>query len=301
MQAWEKHGLIYGSDRAQVPVVLEMGPIWRIYFSSRDSQGRSFPRFIDVEAGNPKKILREHKKPLLDVGPPGSFDASGVMPTWAVRVEDEIYLYYIGWTQRVDIPYHNSIGLAVSQDGEAFTKAFPGPIFSPTPLEPYFTGTLGILREGAQWTGYYLSTVEWVSVDGRQEPRYDIKVARSADGVTWQRDGKTAIPLTEDEGGIVKACVLKDTIYRMWYSFRKTKDYRTNKSQSYRIGYATSFNGVDWVRQDDSVRLHPEESGWDSQMLCYPHVVRHEDLLYMFYNGNGFGATGIGFATLGPQ
>jgi len=32
-------------------------------------------------------------------------------------------------------------------------------------------------------------------------------------------------------------------------------------------------------------------------MCCYPCVVTHENKLYMFYNGNGFGQTGIGYAT----
>ena len=32
-------------------------------------------------------------------------------------------------------------------------------------------------------------------------------------------------------------------------------------------------------------------------MVCYPEVVKYKDLYYMFYNGNKFGNTGIGYAT----
>jgi hypothetical protein len=32
-------------------------------------------------------------------------------------------------------------------------------------------------------------------------------------------------------------------------------------------------------------------------MICYPNVVQYRGTLYLFYNGNGFGQTGIGYAT----
>jgi hypothetical protein len=31
-------------------------------------------------------------------------------------------------------------------------------------------------------------------------------------------------------------------------------------------------------------------------MIAYPFVLKHKGQLYMFYNGNGFGKTGIGLA-----
>jgi hypothetical protein len=31
-------------------------------------------------------------------------------------------------------------------------------------------------------------------------------------------------------------------------------------------------------------------------MQCYPSVFDHRDRRYLLYNGNGFGATGIGWA-----
>jgi hypothetical protein len=38
-------------------------------------------------------------------------------------------------------------------------------------------------------------------------------------------------------------------------------------------------------------------SDWENIMVEYPHVIEYENKLYMFYNGNGFGKTGIGYAT----
>ena len=33
-------------------------------------------------------------------------------------------------------------------------------------------------------------------------------------------------------------------------------------------------------------------------MICYPNVIKVKDKLYMFYNGNGFGQSGFGYAEL---
>ena len=48
-------------------------------------------------------------------------------------------------------------------------------------------------------------------------------------------------------------------------------------------------------RKED-IELNVSESGWDSEMVAYPHVVKEDNRLIMFYNGNKFGNTGIGYA-----
>ena len=47
---------------------------------------------------------------------------------------------------------------------------------------------------------------------------------------------------------------------------------------------------------DDWLDVSP--SGWDSEMVCYPHVFDHKGKRYMLYNGNGYGRTGFGLAVL---
>ena len=37
-------------------------------------------------------------------------------------------------------------------------------------------------------------------------------------------------------------------------------------------------------------------SHWENIMVEYPHVVDFDHKLHLFYNGNGFGKTGIGHA-----
>jgi hypothetical protein len=84
----------------------------------------------------------------------------------------------------------------------------------------------------------------------------------------------------------------------MWYCFRGSVDYRSDKAQAYRLGYAESANGVDWTRMDEAVGIERSADGPDSLMIEYPFVYAHKGRKHMLYNGNGFGETGILHAVL---
>ena len=312
---WIKKGRIFvpdgskpwASSHAQVPVadVLEDGETIRVYFSSRDAEGRSRPGWIEVSARDPRRILREADSPLLDLGPLGAFDDCGVMPSWVVNHQGRKYLYYIGWNVRNTIPYHNSVGLALSEDGgRTFQRFSEGPLWERNTTEPYFSGTSCVLvDDNGTWRSWYLSCTEWRMVKGHPEPRYHIKYAESEDGCEWVRKGTVAVDYkSEDEAGIVKASVIKeDGFYKMWYAHRRFVDYRTDRRNSYRIGYAESSDGIGWTRLDDRAGIDVSEEGWDSQMLAYPHVIDWGGVRYLFYNGNGFGREGFGYAVLDAE
>ena len=73
----------------------------------------------------------------------------------------------------------------------------------------------------------------------------------------------------------------------MYYSYR---------GEMYRIGYAESEDGLEWNRMDEHAGIAPSESGWDSEMICYPCLFEYEGRRYMSYNGNGYGKSGFGIA-----
>ena len=78
----------------------------------------------------------------------------------------------------------------------------------------------------------------------------------------------------------------------MWYSFRD------GTGTKYRIGYSHSYDGINWTNKLDEVGINVSNTGWDSEMICYPHIVKAKDKYFMFYNGNGFGHSGFGYAEL---
>jgi hypothetical protein len=306
---WIKKGVIFRVDRnsewmahhACVPVADPIDDArLRIYFGPRDTQGRSHTTYLEVDADDPSKVLYVHDRPLLSPGTLGAFDDSGVMPSCIVNHEGRKYLYYIGWNRGVTVPYRNSVGLAVSDDGGlTFQRVFSGPVIDRTREEPFFCASPFVMIDEGIWKAWYASATGWVVVDGHPEPVYVIKYAESRDGRVWNRTNITCIePSFPDEANARPVVIRDGDRYRMWYCFRGSVGYRTNPATSYRLGYAESTDGIRWTRLDDRVGIERSADGWDSVMMEYPWVFEHRGRKHMLYNGNGFGESGIGLAVL---
>ena len=85
-------------------------------------------------------------------------------------------------------------------------------------------------------------------------------------------------------------------IFHMIFCYRGLLDYHDGLS-SYRLGYAYSKNGKKWFRDDRKLNHSAgNENEWDSKMQCYPKTILKNNKLYLFYNGNSFGETGIGLS-----
>ena len=252
-----------------------------------------------MRADDPSDVCYVHDAPVLGPGELGCFDDGGVNPSWLVDCGEEKWLYYVGWNAGVTVGYRNSIGIAVSRDGgRSFERMFPGPVVDRTPTEPHWCSTPCVLREDGRWRMWYLNGTGWEVLDGKPEPYCHFKYAESDDGVHWRRDGTVALELRPGEGGMTKPHVIReDGVYRMWYAYRGAVGYRDDPSQAYRIGYAESRDGVSFDRLDDRAGIDVSEEGWDSTMTSFPCVYDYDGTRYLLYNGNGFGLTGIGWAT----
>ena len=208
----------------------------------------------------------------------------------------------MGISKGSTVPYRMSIGLAKSQDGGiSFQRAFEGPILDRTRHEPYMvTGPMVIPPSpdsSGLWHMWYSSGVKWEKINGKFEPIYIIKYAFSSDGERWEQENMTCIePLHSLEANTRPTVLKTPTGYHMWFCYRHSLDYRGGTG-AYRLGYATSSNGIQWSRKQDPETLHPNGTGFDSQMAAYPHVLESQNKLYIFYNGDGFGANGFGYAT----
>ena len=99
----------------------------RVYFSGRDAQGARGSR-----SSRPISRIRPWSseclgRPVLDLGPLGAFDDSGVTTSCLVAHEGRKYLYYTGWSLGVTVPFYLAAGLAVSEDGgETFRRVSRG-------------------------------------------------------------------------------------------------------------------------------------------------------------------------------
>jgi hypothetical protein len=296
---WAKQGLIIApataypwmSQYAAVPTALYLGDhLYRIFFAGRDSQNRSQTEYVDIDIRKPHQALQVSAQPILSHGSLGQFDEHGAMVTWIVDLGIRQYMYYIGWNIGVSVPFRNALGLAISEDaGKSFYKYAAGPILDRSRFDPCFVASACMLIENGIWRMWYLSCIHWSIQQETAVPHYHIKYAESVDGIEWKRTGVVCIDFKDtDEHAISRPCVIKDgSVYRMWYSYR---------GHTYRIGYAESYDGIDWQRLDNQAGIDVSLDGWDAEMIEYPYIIEHGPQRYMLYNGNGYGRTGIGLA-----
>jgi hypothetical protein len=150
------------------------------------------------------------------------------------------------------------------------------------------------------WHMWYASSTGFVKINGKPEPLYLIKYASSNNGIDWNRSNKVCIEPLHAEEANARATVIKENeIYKMWFAYRDSRDFRDGPG-AYRIGYAESRDAVNWKRMGKNL-ISKSQVGWDSSMQTYPNVIQVKDKRYLFYNGNGFGNTGIGYALWDSQ
>lgn len=306
---WDKKGLLFKvaeniseslKSHASIPFCLHLTENhFRVFFSSRNSQGKSLPYYIDAIIHNDQIILiGKPIGPLFDLGKIGTFDDSGIMPSSIVKYKNKLYMYYIGWNPLVTVSYRLSIGLAISSDsGQTFTRFSKGPICDRSIEEPYFSTAPYVIKEGDIWRMWYISCTKWQIIKNYPEPSYHVKYAESLDGIHWKREGKVCIDYDEKAKAIGRPCILKKRdLYYMYFSYRDITDYRTKPGKGYQIGLAISKDGLHWNKKYDETGINLSTSGWDNIMIEYCHVFEHEGIFYMLYNGNDFGKEGFGYA-----
>jgi len=299
---WIKKGIIYNvsgifpwaKSYASVPIVDHIEKdLHRIYFTSRNSDNQSSMGFFEINITKPDEILYETTEPILGPGKLGTFDESGVMGVSLVTHAKKKYLYYVGWNQPKTIPFRWSIGLAISEDeGKSFSKFSDGPILERNTIDPYFVSSPFVTLDDNVWRMYYISGIKWhYSTEGKKFIPYNIRYAESKDGIHWNRDGTVIIDFKyKTETRIAKAFVFRENnLYKMFYCYA---------IHNYLLGYAESSDGIHWSRKDKQVGITTSKSGWDSEMIEYPFFVNHNGDKYLFYNGNEYGKTGIGYAVL---
>jgi len=298
-------GLIYCPDgegffkthaTRPIPYCLPNGNL-RIFFSSRSDEDMPYPSYIDVDISDPHKVLGINSEPMLQLGRTGTFDDSGITPVSILRHGGEDRMYYVGWKRRRygGVSIEASIGLAmIKENGKQLRRAYEGPILGQDIHHPIMTAAPFVIFDEGRYKMWYCSGTEWRSANNNPEPIYTVFYAESDDGIHWNPHHDPVIEYAFD-GEIVSApWVLKiNGKYHMWYSKR---GYESKMMKNFSIGYAASSDGLRWNRMDDLAGISVSESGWDSEMVCYPSFHPFNDRIYMFYSGNGVGRSGIGYA-----
>lgn len=315
---WIKKGLIFDPTKhklanncvefAQSPQTLVFDDFVRIYFSTRqrdEANGKflSHISFVDFDKQF-KKILKVADKTVIELGELGTFDEHGIFPINILRHNRKIFAYTCGWSRRFSVSVETSTGLAFSEDdGLTFQKLGHGPVLSSSLYEPVLVGDSFVKYYDNSFHMWYIYGKKWIHPQGNEPPArvYKISHAVSTDGINWiKEEGKQIIPdsLNADECQALPTVLKIGDGYHMYFCFREATDFRKNNKRGYRLGYAWSDDLLTWKREDENSGIDFSEKGWDSDMMCYPHVFECDEKAFLLYNGNEFGRYGFGIAEL---
>ena len=169
-----------------------------------------------------------------------------------------------------------------TNDNQAQWVKYENPVLGGGELGTIFD--ISVLKEGNE----YIMYSSW-------RPKRSVAISTSSDGKNWTIPEIVLDPndKTEWEDDINRPSVLvKDGIYHLWY----TGQYKGKNSW---IGYATSMDGKNFVRQSDKPVISPTEP-WEKVAVMCPHVIwdETEKVFKMWYSGGEqYEPDAIGYAT----
>ena len=315
---WRKLGQIFDTAHshpagpvlyAQSPQALVLDDRVRIYYSTRTKDARtgkyaSHVAFVEYDRQF-SKISRHNSRPIIGDGVIGAYDEHGIFPFHVFRERDSLYGFISGWSRRRSVPVETAIGLSCSYDGgETFRRLGNGPVLASSPKEPFLVGDPFVCAGRDIYHLWYIFGVSWHRRPGHPAPErtYKIGHAISRDLKNWTKptEGERIINdrLGETEAQALPTIIFRDGLFHMIFCYRASFDFRDNPANGYRLGYATSVDGSKWSRDDKSLGLERSGYGWDSEMMCYPHLFALDGQVHLLYNGNEFGKTGFGLAVL---
>ena len=279
-----------GANISTLCVVREDGRLRFFYGSRPNGIGLAF---ADERFPN---VWEKHPGPVLTAGESDSFDGGGVLAprVFAFR-PDKWLMYYVGYSpsEKVGgIPVHQ-IGLAESDDrGVSWRRRFKTPVIPRGPkgsCDGFSASAGSVLRVGKQWYFWYagISQVPYLA---------SICLATSSDGYTWRKYKHNPVlgynPYIKHEAVMAAKphVLVENGKFKMWYS---VKGLARNRAPSdYRICYAESVDGIDWVRYPGNPVLRASRAGWDRTMVEYAEVLNIEGTYHMWYCGDGYQSIG---------
>jgi predicted GH43/DUF377 family glycosyl hydrolase len=232
--------------------------------------------------------VKSASNPVLTVSP-DSWDRGYVICPHVIFHDGMYKMWYRGIKDAGKNNTGASIGYATSADGEHWVK-YPGnPVLTLGPSADWDSRVLmtaHVLVEGDTYKMWY---------SGCGATRCRIGYATSPDGVNWTRYVHNPVLETGPTGSwdskfaYYPSIYFNGSFYEMWYS-----GYDKSVMQ---IGYATSTDGINWIKYAGNPILGPGPAGsWESQHVAAPSVLLHAGAYRMWYSGERNRGDRVGYA-----
>lgn len=302
-------------------MVLTVGDIHRMYYWGRSKEGHNAICTAEAPIGHPHDwrgtgvaLTRQPDNPHNSVGPAAPM---------VVPVSETRWLMYVVAKGVIERPgYLNDTILAAESHDAGRTWKYIGetPLISrDRDYDRHGSASMCVLFSGGIFRMWYTAfqyrerdELPWFNhvkhgTTPQHIPYLGIAYAESSDGITWRKplDQLAIAPRGDSiqpvEHWVAKPWVLQTApdAYRMWVSCIGAT-YRVHALNS-RDGLSWEWDNVEGVpdlrgNTDDTSGLGPP-GAFDDKMRGYTCVIAHGNELRCWYTGNGYGASGMGYAS----
>lgn len=258
--------------------VIRDGDTYKMWYSGWDG---SASRIGYATSNDGINWIRYPGNPVLDLGPPDSWDEARVDHPAVVLVNGTYRMWYRGG----NTAGARAVGYATSPDGITWMKYDGNPVLTTGPSGSWDDGGgwhSTVLYKGGIYSIWYYA---WATAGGGR-----IGYASSSDGINWNKYEDNPVLTPGDSSSweypyVFQPKVIFDpgsNVYRMWYAAYN----ETFPDQRNRFGYATSLDGLHWTKYVDNPVLRPGAEGdWDYWDIHYPHVIQEGNTYKMWYVG----------------
>jgi len=215
-----------------------------------------------------------------------NWDQSGVSQPNIIKDGSTYAMWFMGW----DASDIWRIGYATSTYGFNWTKYSGNPVLDVGSSGSWDAGSVykpSVIKEGNTYKMWY----QGYSSMSR------IGYATSTDGINWTKHPNNPVLDLGSSGawdyhGVGEPTVIKDgTLYKMWYA--------GYDGWWWRIGYATSTDGINWTKYSNNPVLSEGAVGsWEEGHVGTPSVIKDGSTYHMLYGSkDSSDISRIGYAT----
>lgn len=205
--------------------------------------------FLSTNLFSQTEWIKYEGNPLFNLESQSSWESAANAHA-SVVFDGEIYhMWYIGNKSDWD----GKIGYATSSDGIHWEKYADNPV-----LEGGTAGTWeshGVGTPHVVWDGKIFHM--WYSGNKATSKLFvSIGYAKSSDGIHWTKheNNPVLVPTQDWEGGeviVLPKVIIKDNTFQLWYSSGYSFS-PGNPAKEYKIGYATSLDGISWKKYENN-------------------------------------------------
>jgi predicted GH43/DUF377 family glycosyl hydrolase len=266
------------------PRVLYDGAVFHMWYYGDDGSNGRIGYAISSDGIN---WIKNVDNPVLDIGPPGSWDDNRVSSPAVIFKGNIYHMWYTG-----NDGSNITMGYAISPDGINWTKSNSNPILSVGPAgswDSVYAETPSVVFNGTILQMWYTGKLGSTYRIG-----YATGYAKLPDKALWTKNEANPVLDTgppsswDDLKAVHPTVVFKDNLYHMWYAGLGPSGYK--------IGLANSTDGINWEKCSLNPVLDAGPSAWEGAKVETPTVLFDGTTFHMWYSGFNGAVYRIGYA-----